>query len=199
MNPKEGSLSRALMVIVLWSLCADANAGRPPLSPQIQVHGGISGVKGPGNLGVSAGAESRMTRYVNVDLGGFYTFNANPDLFIDGGDPASHFRLRHGAYVAPGLRLPHRQPANATWDVTARVGPGVVWAADLSPDHVSLEGHLELDAALMGALEGQLLYKDQIGLRASARAWFFVPFYIDTLTDVPVLTPQVTTELVWKF
>ena len=108
-------------------------------------------------------------------------------------------RDSHGAYVAPGLRVPHRQPANATWDVTARVGPGVVWAADLSPDHVSLEGHLELDAALMGALEGQLLYKDQIGLRASARAWFFVPFYIDTLTDVPVLTPQVTTELVWKF
>ena len=90
------------MVIVLWSLCADANAGRPPLSPQIQAHGGISGVKGPGNLGVSAGVESRMTRYVNVDIGGFYTFNANPDLFIDGGDPAPEgAKLQSSARICP--------------------------------------------------------------------------------------------------
>jgi hypothetical protein len=190
---------RALLVITLWCLGADAQAGRPPLTPQIQAHGGVSGVKGPGNLGLSLGVESRMTRYINVDLGGFYTFNANPDEYIEGGDPASHFRLRHGAYVAPGLRFPHRQPPNVSWDVTLRGGPGIVWAADLSPGHSTLEDHLELDAGVMGALEGQLLYRDQVGLRASARAWFFVPFYVDTLTDVPVLTPQVTTELVWKF
>lgn len=123
-----------LMLAVLL-VAKPATADTIGLGPQNRAHLGVNMVEGPSPLGVSAGFDSRITRVVGMDIGFFATLQPIADDLEFAADGYSdYYRLRHGVYFAPGLRIPHPQPSSWTWDVHLRAGGGVLWVANVDPD-----------------------------------------------------------------
>ena len=161
------------LLLVSAALSAPALANRPAMEPQVRLHAGASAVAGPSSFGVMAGMDTRLTRVIFMDIGGFGTLQSLPaDIDIDATEQADYFRLRHALYLAPGIRIPHRQPESFAWDLTFRIGPALVWTADLNPDSFSVsldeEYRVEADPAATGGVE-LLLRRNKVGIRASGR------------------------------
>ena len=58
-----------------------------------------------------------------MDVGGFISPIPLPDDVAPDSEEGKDFIfLRHGVYVAPGLRIPHRQPSALQWDIIGRPG-----------------------------------------------------------------------------
>lgn len=181
-------------------LSGDALAARPAMDPQIRAHLGASATQGPEGFGLMGGMDSRMTRLLNIDVGGMLS-PFSDETEVESDTAAGYYRFRHAIYVAPGLRIPHRQPDNFGWDFLLRGGPAVTWSADLSPDAITLNpGHNRLvigPAVLAGA--DLILRKEQVGLRASAKgfgSWVYSPQEQDNLL---VISPQVGLEALYEF
>lgn len=151
----------------------DAEAASVGLEPQNRFHLGLSMVQGPGPAGVSAGFDSRLTRVVAIDLGLFVTPGQIPtDWTNDSGNYADNFRLRHGVYFMPGLRIPHPQPKEWAWDIYVRGGAGVLWTANLDPIVADSAMAVRPGAGGSLGLDG-LVRVGQFGLRPYAQGWLF--------------------------
>lgn len=210
MSVRAFFLLLAIGLLGTWS--PRAEAVRPPLEPQIKVHAGASVLEGPNGVGLGVGADSRLTRLVFIDIGGVISPIALPELYAleEDLDPQDYFRLRHAMYVTPGLRIPHHQPAKFHWEIVGRLGPAMIWSADLSPasDHNSsgYSDRLEFDAGGVTGVDMMLLQAanknpsiGRFGVRASGRLFFFNPFYEDQFNDIIMLSPQFGVDVVYEF
>jgi hypothetical protein len=191
------------LLLASAALSVPALASRPAMDPQVRLHLGASAVSGPSSFGVMAGMDTRLTRVIFMDIGGFGTLQSLPSgIEVEAEEQADYFRLRHALYLAPGLRVPHRQPESFAWDLTFRLGPALVWTADLNPDSfaVSLneEYRVEADPAATGGLE-LLLRRNKVGLRVSGRYFAALAFDFQTNEDTLILLPQLGLEAIYQF
>lgn len=146
------------------------------LDPQNRVHLGVSVVEGPSPVGISGGFDSRLTRLVSVDLGGFASvvpIAEDTELAVE--SYPDYLRLRHGVYVAPGLRIPHPQPRAFAYDFFLRVGAGVVWTANLSPDVAGFDAtNFSVTPSPAGTAGADALVRvGPAGLRLAGKAWMY--------------------------
>jgi len=180
----------------------DALAGRPAMDPQVRMHLGVSAVQGPSPIGLMGGLDSRITRMLHVDIGGMGTVTPIPDdADIEAESNTDYYRLRHGIYLAPGVRIPHRQPSAFSWDVIFRAGAAVTWSADLDPDAVALTEDGVRHAVGPAGLGGMdlLIRGETIGVRASGKgfaSWVYDPH---TRDNALVISPQVGLEALYQF
>jgi hypothetical protein len=197
-----GFMGLRFVVATLCSLASlPAFAGHDSLDPLNRAHLGVS-YSDQNTLGINGGFDSRLTRLVFIDMGGFASPMPFPDdIQAQADDPASEtVFLRHGIYVAPGIRVPHREKDGLQWDVTGRGGFGGVWSADINPESVTMNGHYEVEAdpALLAGLDLQLR-KDHVGLRVTGKEYFFKVFSGPLRTDVALAKPQFTGEVVYQW
>lgn len=160
-------------------LSAPALADTIGLGPQNRAHAGVNLVGGPSPVGISVGFDSRITRIIGMDMGLFATLQPiADDLQFEADQYGDFYRLRHGVYFAPGLRIPHPQPGRWTWDVHLRAGGGVLWMANVDPakdfsDQVAFEaratpgGMLGVDLMTLFGGDAATRY----GVRAFGRGW----------------------------
>lgn len=182
-----------LMAPVAW-------AGRPPMDPLNRIHAGLSLADGTENVGFQAGLDSRLTRVVHVDAGLFVSANdavqAKVDPLVD--DPKTFYSLRHGVYVAPGARIPHRYGDGFNWDLIGRGGFAVIWAADSSQtDQNDQMVTISEPALLLGA--DLLLRYDRVGLNLSGKALGFYTYAPAARVETTAVRPQMAAELVVQF
>lgn len=163
---------------ILWLVAGvpSAMAVDVGLDPQNRVHLGVNLVDGPSPVGISGGFDSRLTRLVSVDIGGF----ASPvpiaeDVMVDAVDYPEYLRLRHGVYVAPGIRIPHPQPRTVAYDFFGRLGAGVVWTANLSPDVTGFDtSNHQVSPSPAGLVGADALVRfGSFGARVSGKAWMY--------------------------
>lgn len=197
-NPRM--LPRAVALVAL-ALPGGVQAQTVAMDPLNRVHLGASLVQGPVAPGLSVGMDSRMTRLVFVDAGGFSSpvpLEAEDELE---GTDAEALRLRHGLYLGPGLRIPHAQPAAFRFDLVLRGGMSVVWLADLTEGATDRHGppfrHVP-EVAGFGGVDLTLL-RGPVGLRGGYRHYFMAPYLEDEGTDVLVNRGQVTVEATVQF
>lgn len=186
---------RYFLALFLLLSSAPAFARRVPLDPQNRAHLGVS-LADTTSFGIAGGLDSRLTRLIYVDVAGFVSPFGVPDLSPDSTprqDPAAWFALRHGLYVTPGIRLPHRSQGKWSWDVVGRVGFGVVWSSDTAD-----ENNLYTDPALVAGGEF-LIRHEQVGLRASARGFFFRPFSRAVAEEISLIRPQMSLEVFYQW
>lgn len=183
--------------LALFSTTADA---RVILKPQNQVHLGVSAVDPLDAYGVSLGMDSRLTRFVHLDLGGFVSLTENDFFTPNNPENADDYvRMRHSLWVAPGLRVPHRYREGLNWDVFLRGGFGAVWSQDLSTDDVFL-----VNLAGIGGAD-VMVRKDQIGLRLSGKGFWYRSY--PTIArregwvnrDLRVFNTQVALEAIYQW
>lgn len=173
----------------MLSLAGIAHAGTG-LDPQNRVHVGLSMVDGPAPVGFTGGFDSRLSRYLDMDLGLFFSPFAVSDGYVPSANGyTDNLHLRHGIYVTPGIRFPHPQPRTWAWEVYVHAGGGVVWSANLDPDagthafgnRPSPGGTLGLDA---------LARFGSYGVRAYGKGWVFGGINEETYQSYAVVRPQ---------
>lgn len=177
------------LLTTLLSLFGTAHAQSMALDPQVRVHAGLNVVDGPSGFGVTGGMDARLTRLIALDLGAFASPAPIDETYVwdgaaDAGTP-DFYRLRHGVYITPGLRIPHPQPKTWAWDVFLRAGGGVIWAADLAP---TAQGERLTDNAIRPDVAGvvgadALVRFGRFGVRGFGKAWMF-----DVLQTTPTET-----------
>jgi len=191
-----------LLPLLLAILPRAAQAQAQHLSPQVRVHGGASLVEGPAPFGVNVGMDSRLTRLLVADVGGFAT-PAPVSAWTPPADPEAGdwMRLRHGLYVMPGIVVPHRQPSTFRVDVVLRAGASVLFLVDLNPaTHVASTSTWAHPALAAGAAGLDLLVqKGAPGVRLSYRQFFFSPFSFEEQRSFSDTAGQVTLEGCWQF
>jgi hypothetical protein len=169
------------------------------LEPMNRLHLGASMVEGPSPFGLTIGFDSRLTRLAFVDAGGFGTFgNPGSEALEPDTDAGDAMRLRHAIYIAPGIRVPHVQPANWGFDLLPRGGMAAVWLDDLAseapPDRetysTEVAGFVGLDLTVQ---------KGAMGLRASYRHFFCAPYIPELKTDALMNTPMFSLEGQYQF
>jgi hypothetical protein len=198
MGPVLRALCGALCCVLL-ALLACPTAQAQALDPMNRLHLGVSFVQGPSPLGATIGFDSRLTRLAFVDAGGFGSLGTpDPDALDPDTLPEDALRLRHGIYIAPGIRVPHVQPQAFGFDVLPRVGMAAVWLADLDSDRV--EGRNPFSTEVAGFLGVDLsVQKGAVGVRASYRHVFCSPYVQDRKEDMPINTPLFTLEGQYQF
>lgn len=177
----------ALALLVAPSLAA------PALEPQTRAHAGLSIADNGLALGLAAGFDSRLTRFIYVDVGGFTSATDAGEATFTRDDPKDAIALRHGILVAPGFRVPHRVKGDLSWDIIGRGGFAAVWSEDRSDE----TSYLASPALLVGA-DALLRYK-KVGLRASVKAFGYQP-YVDIIgDDVSLVRPAASLEALYQW
>jgi len=188
-----------VMVAILWSMPAQAR--RLPLDPENRVHLGVA-LTDNTSLSLTGGLDSRLTRMVSVDVGGFVSPIPLPDSIVPtSADGKDYIFLRHGIYVTPGFRVPHRQPKALQWDVVGRFGFAAVFSNDVHPDNSTTPNErfvTEANPAFLGGLEVDLRH-EHVGLRLAPRAFFSRPFSQFEGRDLVMLQPQYAAELFYQW
>lgn len=184
------------LLTTLFAFFAPAHAQSMALEPQVRVHAGLNVVGGPSGFGLTGGLDSRLTRYIALDIGGFASPVAiDPAYTWDGAADAGtpdFYRLRHGIYATPGIRIPHAQPKRWAWDAFVRGGGGVIWTADLAP---TADPSSDLDVAIRpspaGVVGADVLVRfGRFGARAFGKAWMFDVLQIVPTRSFFVVRPQ---------
>ncbi len=192
---------RALLVLLVVAWSGTAHARRLALDPENRIHLGAA-LTDSSSFGIIGGLDSRLTRVLYVDIGGFLSPIPLADDIVPVSEDGKDFVfLRHGIYVGPGVRVPHRQPASFQWDLTGRLGFAAVWSNDVHPDNTLLPNEryeLEATPSLLGGLEA-LVRKDAIGVKLSARGYLFRPFSQFERADLVLLRPQYIAEFVYQW
>ncbi len=196
-------LPRLLMaagVLALGMSARPAEARRMSLDPLNRIHAGFSAADQFTAMGGTIGLDSRLTRLVFVDVGVFMSGTDPAQTTVDEStDPKTWFELRHGVYVTPGLRIPHRyQEKGLNWDVIGRAGMGAVWAHD--PSQTTTDGravHISEPAAVFGA--DALVRWDRVGLRVSGKGFAWRSYQPVVQESVGVVRPQVAVEGVFQW
>lgn len=195
-------LSAVLAVISLAPRVAEA--GRAAIDPQNRVHAGLNVTGGAmfdaPSLGASVGFDSRMTRILSVDVSGFVSPMSMGEVSGTFDQPGDSIYLRHGLYVAPGFRIPHRAREGLNWDVLFRAGFAGVWWTDVDATSTQLGDDylVGLDPAGLGGVD-LVLRKGSLGGRLGAKAFAFAPFSQNALTEVLVVRPQSALELFYQW
>lgn len=193
-----------LALLIIGVFPASAQAARQVLEPQNRVHGGLSltgsSMLDASSFGATLGFDSRMTRMLFVDLGGFVSPAPLSDMAISFDDPADSIFLRHGLYVAPGLRVPHRVGEGLIWDVMVRGGFAGVWWTDVTATETlrSDEYLADLSPAALVGLDA-LVRKGKVGGRVAAKGYGFLPFSQSASDSVRVIRPQITAEAFYQW
>ncbi len=189
----------ALAGVLLAALAVPTAARAQSLDPMNRLHLGASFVQGPATVGLTIGFDSRLTRLAFVDAGGFGSLGEPDPATLDPDtDPEDAMRLRHGIYIAPGIRVPHVQPQAFGFDFLPRAGMAAVWLADLDSDSVA--GRNPFSTEVAGFLGLDLtVQKGPVGLRLSYRHLFCAPYVPERKADVPINTPLFTVEGQYQF
>ena len=174
----------AMVTFVLST--SQAEARRTPMKSQNRVH--IGGAWTPGGSMVGMGFDSRMTQAILIDVG----------AFLSPGDPGTvpeedPYILRHGIYVDPGIRIPHRNKSDLMWDIILRGGFGPVWVADQLADYKA-----QITPSLNGGADLLFRYKE-FGFRIEGRAWYSKPFSRYEQQEVVTVRPQVGASVLYTF
>ena len=180
----EGALLTRVFALFAVVLLASprAEAQRMALDPLNRVHVGTSIAEGPNGLdaGLTLGLDSRLTRVIFVDVGGWLTpsrLSGDFDLDENAGSDSTIF-LRHGIYATPGFRLPHRTKGTLRWDLIARGGFAAIWLVDVHPDALVMgdtEYRVSTEPSALVGLDGQLR-KDRVGARFTWRSLWANPY-----------------------
>lgn len=181
---------------------ATAQAGRMPLDSLNRIHGGLAITDSGSGLGGVLGMDSRLTRLVFVDLGGFYTpgdqqFDA--DIDPETQDPSEWYTLRNGLYAAPGMRIPHRYQDGFNWDLIGRLGFAALWIADESQRIIPEDEALVYSEAAVLVGADVLLRFDAIGVRMSGKAYGWHAYSPVKQAESNTIRPQFTIEGVYQF
>ena len=138
MPPRFGvRLLSLVLVFFAWVVPAKASS---VLDPQNRVHVGVSYVDAPSPIGITGGFDSRLTRVIAMDIGGFASVvPMAPGIAAEDIEYSSYFELRHGVYLMPGIRIPHPQPRTWAFDFFIRAGGGAVWFANTDPTRPGFE------------------------------------------------------------
>jgi hypothetical protein len=179
-----------------------ATAGRMPLESLNRIHGGLAITDNISGVGGVLGLDSRLTRLVFVDLGGFYTpgdQKYDPDTNPQEQDPQEWYTLRNGLYAAPGMRIPHRYKEGFNWDLIGRAGFAALWIADESQRIIpDTEALVYSEAAfLLGA--DVLVRFDELGIRLSGKAYGWQVYSPVKQDETGTIRPQFTVEGVYQF
>ena len=162
-------------VLVMLLGIGSAHAGAS-LEPQNRVHAGLSVVDGPAPVGVVAGFDSRLSRLIAMDIGGWVSPAQIPiGAALEDADYQTYFEVRHGVYIMPGLRIPHAQPKAFAFDLLVRAGGGAVWVANTEPGRTGFEHtNYLVSTAPAGILGGDAIVRlGSVGLRVSGKAIAF--------------------------
>jgi hypothetical protein len=185
----------SLLLMLAWLAPLDADARRRPLDPQNRVHVGVSMVDNTA-LGVTGGLDTRLTRLLFVDVGGWLITSELPEpTGSPSSDPGAWIHTRHCLFVTPGIRIPHQQGPSWSWDLTARVGAGTLWSVDQSDSDWA---NKQSSVTVIGG--GDFIVRfEQIGLRASGKALWFQPFSQIISEELTIVRPQAALEAVWQW
>ena len=188
-------MSAGLLAVLAAPLTTHAQA----LEPMNRLHLGANIVPGPASMGLTIGFDSRLTRLAFVDAGGFGSLG-DPDLADLDPDtaPEDAMLLRHGIYIAPGIRVPHVQPQAFGFDVLPRVGMAAVWLADLASEGVVARNPYSTEVAGFLGLD-LTVQKGPVGIRGSYRHFFCAPYVPDAQKDMPINIPVFTVEGQYQF
>lgn len=188
------------LLTTLLAFFGPAHAQSMALEPQNRVHVGLNVVDGPSGFGVTAGFDSRLTRIIALDIGAFASPVPIPqDWAWDGAESpstADYYKLRHGIYATPGLRIPHPQPKRWAWDVFVRAGGGVIWAANLSPDAPGdTDSYYSIRPDVAGVVGADALVRfGKYGARIFGKGWMFDVLQTSPAKSFFVLRPQYGVE-----
>jgi hypothetical protein len=197
----------AAMIAMATALAATlasspAVAGRMPLDAQNRIHAGLSITDNPSGVGGTLGMDSRLTRLIYVDLGGFYTGGVpdfNPDARGESQGPTDWYTLKHGVYAAPGMRIPHRYQDGFNWDLIGRMGFAALWIADESQAITpSTEAIVYSEPALLTGIDVLLRY-EQLGVRLSGKAFGWRTFSPVANSESGFIRGQFCIEGVYQF
>ena len=189
-----------LVFISLFFMNDVVEAAQSNLNPRVRVHGGAVVSEGPTPLGFTVGIDSRASRFIYLDIGGFMNpFNPiTNDLDRDG--LRSPHLVRHGIYALPGIRIPHRQPKNFSWDVTFRTGFGLLWTTFAGTKTNPNYGSQPLDADVMTAAGMDFgIRRGALGIRAAGRVLISWPHDYSSQSDPFFWAPQVALEGLYQF
>jgi len=142
----------------------------------------------PGGTTIGMGFESRMTQAISIDVGAF--LSPGDPGWVPESDP---YVLRHGLYVDPGIRVPHRNKGDLLCDIIVRGGFGPVWVADKQADY-----KVQIGPSLNGGADFMLRYQEY-GIRFEARMWYAKPFSELERTEVVTLRPQIGGSFLYTF
>ena len=185
---------RMLLLCAVFCSMADAQARvGAPVAAQNRAHVGAAWT--PGSTHATVGFESRMTVSISMDVGGFLAPHDARSPLIDGGlftteDP---WVLRHGLFVTPGVRIPHRNRAELKWDVIVKGGFGPVWVADAQTRY-----DLRINPALVSGADLMLRYH-QWGIRLENRFWYMKPFSRYQQVEIATVRPQIGGAVQYEF
>jgi len=180
-----------LSILFVASLLGDDANARPPLDSLNRIHVGLSVTD---SVGVGLGFDSRMTNIIYMDVGSFMsTGEAKAESTVPDETGENTWLLRHGLYLAPGLRIPHKQPEKIQWDIFVRGGFSGVWAADAASRYDQVSN--------MGLFTGGefMLKSGNIGMRLSGKVFYFKPYSKYLRAEVTLLRPQYGAEAVYQF
>ena len=192
----------AAVALAATLFSSTATAGRMPLESLNRVHGGLAITDNASGIGGVLGMDSRLTRLVFVDLGGFLTpgdqqFDASIDPETQ--DPKEWYTLRNGLYAAPGMRIPHRYKDGFNWDLIGRAGFAALWIADESQRIIpNTDALVYSEAALL--VGADVLFRfDEVGIRLSGKAYGWQAYSPVKQTETSTIRPQFTVEGVYQF
>lgn len=166
-----------MLSLALMSLAAVGTAQASALlDPQNRLHVGVSVVDAPSPVGIGVGFDSRLTRIVSMDIGGFVSpVPILPGVAADvasGDGYPGYFELRHGLYITPGFRIPHAQPRTWAFDFLVRAGGGAVWIANTDPARTGFKTTNYIVSATPAAIAGgeALVRFGSVGVRVTGKA-----------------------------
>ncbi len=187
-----------MLALLCLSMISEAEAGVPmALDPLNRVMVGATWVGGPSPVGLTGSFESRTTRILAAEFGGFATpLPMEPGLGEDAERNEDLFYLRHGIYGDLGFRIPHHQPKGFAWEFHFRVGTGVVWSAHVSNDAlVTDDTNYDVSPSIAAMGGGDLLFRfGQYGLRLAGKGWGYQVVDQRELTADFTFRPQVSLE-----
>jgi hypothetical protein len=146
--------------------------------------------------------DTRLTRFVHVDVGGFRSLLSLDDgLELPGPEPSAAFILRHGVFIAPGVRIPLSQPRSFNYEISLRGGAAALWLSDLDPGASRMDGGNYGGSTVASGLAGADLFLRvrHVGVRAGYKHYFCTPFSEAVRRAVLLSTGQVLFEAVYQF
>jgi hypothetical protein len=176
-----------------------ASVSAQALEPMNRLHLGASFVESPNPVGLTIGFDSRLTRLAFVDAGGFGSLGDPHEAELEEAPaPEDAMRLRHGIYIAPGIRVPHVQPQAFGFDLLPRGGMAAVWLADLDSDGSNGRNPYSTEVAGFVGLDLSV-QKGPVGIRASYRHLFCSPYIPARRENMRMNTPMFTAEAQYQF
>ena len=184
---------RSLMLLVALFWSGVASARRVPLETQIRAHGGLSLTNSSFSPGFTLGLDTRLTRLLYMDVGGFGTL-AEAVGDSESIEAADSFALRHAIYVTPGLRVPHRYGDGLNWDLVGRAGFAAIWAHDAKAERAPLV----TDPGFTAGADLVLRWK-KVGMRFGGKAFLWRSYATSDREDITVLRPQTSVEFLYQW